>query len=315
LSEYRAGYDVTEVAFLEEDVFGTKKTTGAFKPIPQVVLFDPQVNPTKRPKTGLGRQIAASIPTVKKNFDLQLNMELVTKSTSPAFEWNELFYYGLSNGAYGDTYSLTKRLKSITLGAKLDLATDQFWTCTGNKLNTMELGCPDITDVLKLNMGFFVQNAVFNETDYVSGALTRQGAVAANQPSLRLGDLDMELDSGGGYSSLISRVNSFNLRVDRTLQRRGNAASDKQLWAAFVEGRCNVVLAMNLDFNSINEYTQTVGDTEIDFKITIPDASGGRIITLSDGKFTRFRTPHREVELIAVPVELQFTDIGLTTEP
>ena len=200
MAEYRGAYDLTEVAFIEEAeaTQGTTPTAGAWKPIPVVTAFDPKFNPKIKRKVGLGNFKPVSLHTVKKEFTLDMEMDLVAKSSNPAFEWLELAYYAISNSTFANTFALTKRLKTISVGAKYDLATDEYELLKGCMINKLALsGSAEDENPLKMALNFDALNMVpIGTTDYVSGTATRNNAVSSTQAYITMADVDIQVNAG-----------------------------------------------------------------------------------------------------------------------
>lgn len=313
MSEYRAGYDVSEVAFIAESVFGTKPTTGAWKPFGVVTAFKPSPNPTIKEKVGLGRQTLSTQQTVKKNFELEIEQELVVESTNPAYHFMERFRYVTTDSAYGNTFALSNRIPSQSIGAKLDLTTDEYFLLTGCKCDRLELRSGGVDSIIKMVEHHQVQNLTLGTTDYVSGSATRNSAVSNALAYIRHADCDLQIDTGGGYTNIYDRINSWTVRVTRDLKKAGSNLADKTLWAAFPEGKTTVEVDLNLDFNSRNEWTQLLADTEFDLKLSVPSGSGGKTVTFTDGKWNRLDSPHSEMDLIDINVSAKFASYAVAT--
>lgn len=313
MSEYRAGYDVTEVAFIVEGTYGTKPTSGAWKPFGVVTKFDPHASPTIKEKVGLGRQTLSAQQIVKKAFECDIEWEVQAESTNPAFCWAERLRYILNQAAYGASLSLDKRINSQSIGAKLDLATDEFFLLTGCKCDKFEIGSEGGHSIIKVSEHLMAQNMLVNTTDYVSGTATRNAALADSLAFIRHADCDIQINTGGGYTNLYDRVNSWKLRLTRDLSRRGSSLTDKTLYQAIIEGKMEIALDLNLDFNSLTEYTQFLADTGFDIKVSIPTGTGGKALTLSTGKWNSVGSPLNEMDTVDVSVSSKFASIAVAT--
>jgi len=312
MSEYRAGYDVVECLWIDEGAdFGTTPTTGTWKPIWLVNNFHPKPRPIFKEKVGVGRQLPSDFIEVKKYAEARIELELLAKQADPAFEWTDIWHYIITNAAYGEAFSLGKRLKSLSIGAKLDLATDEFWLLKGCKPTGFSIA-GELDSPLKGSIDILSQVASFGTIDYVSGDATRQANPASDY--IKHEDSDVIIDVGGnGASSIIDRLNSWEFSVRRTLERKGKAATDPKLYKTFVEKDVVLELRVNLDFDSIAQLTQFLNTTPFDAVIKIPSAADGRQITLSNGKWLELDIPHRELDLIALDLTAKFAGLSVAT--
>jgi len=318
MSEFRAGYDVVETLFLEETEFGATPATGEWQATWLTTNFDPRPRPTIKEKIGLGRQLPSKYLEVKRFGEFTLEAEMLAKVTSPAYEWSKLFWFIVTDQTYGATFDLGKRLKSFSLGAKLDLAADEFWHLKGCKLTRFEIRSDGVDQVLRRIASGICQNYDYTTTDYVVAPATRQSPPVPIPATayLKHGDADIMIDAGSGYGDaniLYSRLNSWSFIMERTLQKRGTDPTIKTLYRAFAEERCNVKMRLNLDFNSRVELEQFIDSTEIDLKLQLPTGTDGRQIIVSDGKWLEHSTPKREIDLISVDLMASFTNLAVTT--
>jgi len=307
MSELRAGYDVVECVYIEESTFGATPTSGTWKPIALVTNFDPRPRPIYKEKIGIGRQIPSGYTRVKRYAEFTINHELLAKESSPEFEWTQIWYYIVTNQAYGASFSLGKRLKTLSIGAKLDLSTDEYWLLKGCMLSRYEIGSGGADQVLTGTIEGVAQLATFSETDYVSGTATRQANPTSDY--IKHGDCDLKIAESSIYDSL----NSWSFVIERTIERKGTDSSDATLYRTFAPTRCDISLRINRDFDSKTELNQFLNDTSFTAELYIPNESGGRKITLSGGKWQELSSPHREIDLIDLTLTARFTDLSVTT--
>jgi hypothetical protein len=306
MTEYRAGYDVTECLFIEEATFGTTPTTGTWKPMWLVNNFDPKHRPIQKPKIGVGRQLPSSYTEVKKYAEALIELEMLAKQGSPAFEWTDIFYFICTNSAYGATFNFDKRLKSLSIGAKLDLTTDEYWLLKGCKLTGFEIS-GELDNPLKARINVLSQIDSFGTTDYVSGSATRQ----ANPTSEYIKHEDCDITIAA--SSIIERLNNWTLSGRRTIERKGKSTADAKLYKAFVERDAELSLRVNLDFNSTTELTQLLSATEFTATVSIPSGATGRLLTLTNGRWAEHASPHRELDLISMDLTAKFSGLAVST--
>lgn len=307
MSELRAGYDVTECLYIEESTFGTTPNSGTWKPIALVNNFDPRYRPAYKEKIGIGRQLPSKYVLVKKFAEFTINHELLAKVDSPSFEWTDIWYYIITNETYGASFSLGKRLKTLSIGAKLDLATDEYWLLKGCMLTRYEIASGGVDQVLTGTIEGIAQDASQSTTDYVTGTATRQANPTSDY--IKHGDCDILISDSSIYNS----VNSWAFTVERTVEKRGKASSDAKLYRTFAPTRCDINLRINRDFDSTTQLSQFLNDTEFTAIIKIPSESGGRQITLSGGKWQELTIPHREIDLIAMDLTAKFTGLSVST--
>src|SRR5690606_287379 len=137
------------------------------------------------------------------------------------------------------------------------------------------------------------QIASYGTTDYVSGSATRR----ANPTSDYIKHADADIVIG---SSIYDYLNSWNLTLERTLEKRGRDASSPTLYKTLIETRFNAELRVNIDFDSITQLNNFLNHTKFNAVVKVPSGSGGREITLSDGYWLEHSSPHREIDLISV---------------
>jgi len=307
MSELRAGYDVVECVYIEEPTFGTTPTSGTWKPIALVTNFDPRPRTIYKEKIGVGRQLPSKYVRVKRYAEFTINHELLAKETSPEYEWTQIWYYIITNAAYGSTFSLGKRLKTLSIGAKLDLSTDEYWLLKGCMLNRYEIASGGVDQVVTGTIEGVAQLADFSETDYVTGTATRQANPSSDY--IKHGDCEITIAGNDIYDS----INSWSFVIERTIERKGKNASDGTLYRTFVPTRCDISLRINRDFDSTTELNQFLNDTEFTAVLKIPSESGGRQITLSGGKWQELSSPHREIDLIDLTLTARFTGLSVET--
>jgi len=304
----RFGYDVVEVVWIEETSFGVTPTTGTWKHAGLPTGFEPRPQLQWKEKVGLGNQIITDNVKIKEFAELTFAYELLKEQATPAYQWTNLIAYILGETGEATTINLEKRIKSLSIGAKLELATDEFWLFKGCKLNTLELsGNVETNEPIVATLGIISQKASYGTTDYVSGTATRQAAPTTDYilPS------DCDLLYGG--SSIYARLSEWRLRINRNLIKRGRDDTDKTLFRSFEEGKVEVELSIVLDFDSRIELEDFLNATKKDVAIQVPSGTGGRSINLTGGKWREATIPKRELELIALTLTAPYTDINIST--
>jgi len=304
----RAGYDVTEVMWIKEATFGSTPTSGEWLHAGNPIGFDPRHRPIYKRRIGLGRQYPSAFDLVKKYAELTLEYELMKKDTTigSEYEWTELIAYIFGETGNAATITLEKHISPLSIGAKLDLATDEFFLLAGSKLTEIEIRSA-IEEVVSCRASTLSQKMTHGTVDYVSGTATRK-TFPTTDP-IYFSDLDLTYKG----SSILDSIQNFAFRIRRDIQRRGSDSTDKKLYRAFEEQGLSIEFEITRDFNSTTELTDFLGDTAFNVNIDIPSGSGGRRIELSGGKWQELAPPKRELELINVTLRAEFAGCQIST--
>jgi len=273
------------------------------------VGFDPRPRPQWKKKVGLGKNIITKLLKVKEFAELTLAYELLAKDTSPVYQWTTFLSYILGDDGEGTTIVDEKHIQPVSIGAKIDLTTDEFWHLKGCKLNTLELRGNVLTnEPVTATCGILSQIASYGTTDYVSGDATR--GAAPDTDYIYPSDCDLEIPAA---SSIYGKLSEWTLRINRNLIKRGRDDTTKTLFRSFEEGELEIELGIVMDFESKTELDDFMGATPRTATLELPSGVGGRAITLTNGYWRDMSIPKRELELIALNLTAQYTDISIGT--
>jgi len=309
-SSARFGYDVTEIMWIVESILGTTPTSGVWLHAGHPLGLDPRPQPQWSEKIGLGRQIISAIEVTKKWGEFTVNYELEKEDEDVGYEyeWMDLIAYILGDDGNSATVVDEKHLASISLGSKLDLETDEFWLFKGCKLNTLEMrGNIIANDPVRNTLTALAQDYSYGTTDYI-GSGSRKSF--PNTGRIFASDCDLEIPSG---SSIYDRLSEWTFRIGRNLQKRGAKTGNAQLFRNFEEGKLEVELEIVLDFDKKTELDDFLNATKRTAVLKVPTGTGGRSITLTDGKWREMTKPTRELDLIALTLRAPYTDISVGT--
>ena len=301
----RAGYDVTEAMWIKEATFGTVPTTGAWKHLGHITMFDPVRRPTYKERIGLGRQYPSNLELMKEDAELSVEFGALLKSVASGaeYEWMDLYALMWGEDDAAATVDLEKHEASMSVGAKLDLATDEYMLVKGAKFQEARIIAEHGPEPIRQILSFLGQKHTHGTVDYVSGTATRK-----NFPStllMKFADTDL-LYNG---ASIIERLQSFEFTMRRKLDKRGGYPAEKTLYSKLSEMELSMDVSITLDFDSTPELNDFMGDVNRDILIKIPSGTGGRQLNLFSCKWREMRKPQRELDLI----ELRLTASVLGT--
>jgi len=293
VADVRGGFDVTEAMFITEGTsWGTKPITGAWLHFGVPTLFDVQRRPIFKRKIGLGRQYPSDLILIKEYAELRVEAEMlaIDETVGSEYEWLDDYNYIWGLSVVAATIDLEKHMGSLSIGAKLDLTTDEYILLTGAK--QIEYAIIAVVDqpVIK-RINFIAHPYTHTEVDYVSGDATRK--TFPDTSYIKFGDCDFLCPS-----SVLDRIQRFELIFRRDIQRRGNNATTPTKYGKFAEVGMAIEVNVTLDFDSTSELDDFLGDTPRDITIKIPDVVDGREINLPSCRWREMRKPIREVDLI-----------------
>jgi len=307
----RGVFDVIEALYIEESTRGTTPTTGTWKPYGLPTLVDPRRAATKIRRRGIGTQKPTAFQTVKEHWTARLEYDLLTKETSPAYNWKDFLNMALNIDGSGNPQN---QPKMFSLGAKVDLSTDEFYWLKGGSIENFEISGRDLEGTVKAAVDAVFQSGDYGITDYVSGSATRQAMPTTAAKQIAFGDIDIWYDTTtpDDADSIIHRINSWSFNFRRRLEKRGTMAGAATKWRDFVCVEQNLELELNLDFDSRTEYEHFIDDTGFYCTLNIPEASGGVKLALSGGSWVGGELPVRELDLMGVTLRGEFTQLTVT---
>lgn len=302
----RAGYHVAELMWIEETAFGSIPQAGTWNHFGDAVMIDPRLIPTHKSRVGLGRVIEKDFIKTKEYAELVANATLLAKDAVNGYEWIDILNYAMGVSAPAAIIDLEKTTASLCIGAKLDLATDEFETLVGCKINRYELGS-EVDGMVELRLGAIAQGYTYNTTDYKQGLAVR--ATFPTTDPIKHSDIDLEIAAGSIHAAL----QRWSMRLTRDIEKKGSKTGEATKYGAFYEEKVTVELEIVRDFDSTTQLTQFLNNTKFNAEISIPTGIGGRKLTLSDGRWITGSKPARELELIGLTLTGKFCDLAVTT--
>jgi len=300
---YRGGFDVTETVYIKESTFGTTPSEGTWLPIWRTTNFNPRIQMIYKESTGLGSQVITDFTKVKEYVECDIEHEILKKQTSPAYNWKDFYLYIVSTGQSGTP---SNTIDSFSLGAKLDLATDEFWHLKGCKIQSYEIRGDSIEDIITGRISIIGQYGRHTTTDYVTGTASRQANPTSD--TVHFGEADLLI----GGSSIYGDLSRWSLTFARTIERKGTDSTTKTLYKSLVETAREYTLEITRDFNSTNELSAFQNASDVSATIKLPNESGGVQIDLTDGKWERLEAPAREIDLIALTLTAKFKTLTVS---
>jgi len=289
--------------YITESTYGSTPTSGEWQQVALVDSLTPRLVQSRRDKRGVGNQQPSAFTLTKKHAECALEHTLLKKSTSPAWEWTDLYAYIVGSGL-----SLANRVNPFSLGFKLDLATDEFGLLKGCKIREYTVEGA-LGEEVRGRVAILGQDYTYGTTDYVSGTATRQAAVTTDPITFA----DVDVAYGSTPTSIVDRVSAFSFTLSRDLKLLGSDSTTKTLYRALEEQARDINAEVTLDFNSTSELNDFLGDTSFTLRFDLPSETGGRRVDLTGGKWLNVDQVLREVDLIALRLRARFTGMTLST--
>jgi len=301
-------WDLAAVAHLTEGTPGTTPTTGTWLPLARVVGFTPEYKPTRLGSVGIGRQNPSDYDTVKKLYGYTVDLEMVKKVASPAYDPYTILQYiiELASGADGVP---DNALESHSLLTKLDLTTDEFWWFKGCMVDKVEVSGNDVADRVKARIHALALWGDYGTTNPVSGTATLQANPA--ETSINFKDCDVLYDPTTP-ASIMDDVSAFKLSLERTIEPRGSHATlGKAYYRELVPTSRKWSAEVTKDFDSRDELEDFIDDVKTKLTIEVPNEADGSIFALTSGYLmpsTEVR--YADLELVAIRMSGEFASIA-----
>lgn len=270
-------YDLTQLDIIDETAEGTLPTAGAWMPL--VPLF-------KRARFGIGenrvvqrgnKQTIAIDKRVKKwgvfEFDLLL---FKYAAGPPIWDWWNIINKALYGAATG---AQVLRPASISLGAKLNRTTPEYWTFSGIKLEQAVLRGSFIEGEAILSIRGISRKVSFNTTNYIQGTATRN-ADPSSTPMVPASDISILLDG----TDRSTELDNFNLTISRTYKMSGRDATDGINFREFTPQTFDAKLEVQQDPLRSEHMTKFVDDTAITCEVKAQNSASGKQIQFTASK-------------------------------
>lgn len=295
----RGAWDFDQVHHITESQFGSTPTTGTWLPVHRVKRFEATPMFVKRPKVGIGRQNPSDWEKTKDLYEYTIEVELVKKETSPAYDPYTFVQYIIEKASGADGVP-DNALESFSLCARANITTDEFFWLKGCMHDKVELIGREVSDRVTARFHGLAQWGDYGTTDPVSGTATRQ-ALPATDDTIEFGDCDVLYDPTTP-ASILSRLESWRLSLSREIVPRGLNATTTTLYREFVPRSRTWEAEISLDFDSRTEYEHFIDMTKTKITFEIPNAVGGSIFALTSGYWNPGRSglPVGELDLLNV---------------
>jgi len=300
----RGLWDVTELVWITETEWGVTPTTGTWKPVGGFESFTPEPRPVLTEKGGLGSQTVTDQQLVKLSGRFTIEHELKEKVTDPAFDWYNLLDTIVNKDGSGNPQNYPKH---FSLGAKLDLATDEFWHLKGCTIEEYTVEGRSADDTIRGRITGIAKQPIYGTTDYVSGSATRQSEPSSD--AIVFGEADVEVPDG---SSILGELISWSLTLRRTLTLRGADSAEPTLYGSIVPSKREYTLRIARDFRDKAEVENFINATERTAALEIPSASGGWNLALTGGRWRAMTKTFRDLDLIGFSFEGRFSGLVVT---
>ena len=302
-----AASDIAEVVFIEEAAFGTQPIAGAWLQFgnPTGFGFEPQY--TVHRKRGLGHQKPTAFKKIKEFWRGRVDFDVLVKDTSPVYNWSAILDMIINKTGANIP---ADQGNFMSMGAKIDIATDEFYALNGGKLDSLTVGGSAVDDVIKASIEGIFQSGDYSETDYVTGTATRTAEI--DSATVAYGDCDVLWGVDASEATILSRLNSWSWNFTRAHRMRGTLAGATTKYREFVGVQQDITASLNIDFDSKTELEYLIDQTGFSLILKVPTGTGGVQIDCDGGKFVSGQLPVRELDLLGVTLNAEFTQVTVT---
>lgn len=281
-------YDVLEIDTIPESSDGILPTSGNWQRYALAY---------QRAKFGIGEnrighygnsQTLSIDKRVKKWGLYELEFLLLKYSASPAWDWWSV----VKNAFYGsnsEPAAPATRPGTVSIGAKLNYATPEYWTLLGCKHTQVQLIGNMTQGELKMKLSGMSRFATLNTTDYVQGSAARLTA-PAKDPIIPANDVKILLD-GVDRST---EIEDFTLTLSRTYKQAGRDTNDGAAFREFVPMTFEGRLELKQEPLRSEHMTKYLSDTAITCEIQAQSSTNGKKITFSAAKHHKGDQEHQE---------------------
>lgn len=293
-----AWYDVTQIDTLNEVTDGTLETSGVWTPL--ALQYE-------RAKFGIGQNRSkhfgnSQTPTIDKRTKFwglyELDLVPMKYSASPAWDWWSI----VKNAFYGtgvEPAAPALRPSTISIGAKLNYTTAQFWTLLGCKHTQVQLSGKMTEDPLSLKISGMSRFATKNTTDYVQGSATR-GADPPKEEIIPSTDVSIFLDG----TDKSSDIEDFTLTLARGYKQLGRDSTNGLAFRAFAPRSFSGKLELNMGSTSLAQMDKFLADQNVTCEMRVQNSTGGKKIQFTAGKHQGADQEHKSEELSMLKLDI-----------
>jgi len=298
--------------FITEGTFGATPTSGTWPPVSLVKSFEPRYMPNFKPKVGIGRQNPSNWTLVKEYYEFDLELEVIKREAAGYNFWT-LPQYILEIGGGPTDGSPDNVLESFSLGAKLDLATDEYWHLMGCMLDRVDFIGSSVDDLVTMKLHGIAQDGDYTITDPCTLGSASRGDPPTDLYQIGMSECDVLYSKvPAAVSSIMDDISSFRLSMIRTLDKRGTDGTTDTLYRAFVPKDRRWEVEIMKDFDSRTELEHFIDGSRVDCSIEIPNESLGIVFTLEDGYWqSPSGVPVRELDLLNLRLVGEFSEISV----
>lgn len=281
-------YDVLEVDHIVEAADGTLPTSGnwtRYNLAFQRAKFGIGENRIKH----YGNSQTLSIDKRVKKWGLyELDLIALKYSASPLWDW----WTVVKNAFYGSASEPAPpalRPGTVSIGAKLNYATPEYWTLRGCKHNQIQLIGNMTQGELKMKVSGMSRFATLDTIDYIQGSASRLAA-PAKDPIIPANDVTILLDG----TDRSTEIEDFTLTLSRVLKQAGRDSSDGAAFREFVPNTFEGKLELKQEPLRSEHMTKYLADTPITCEIRAQNSTNGKKIQFTAAKHQKSDQEHQE---------------------
>lgn len=302
-----AWYDVTQIDTLNEVTDGILETTGAWGPL--ALAYE-------RAKFGIGQSRMthsgnSQSKTIDKRTKLwglyELDLVPMKYSSSPAWDWWSI----VKNAFYGiaaEPAAPALRPGTLSLGAKLNYSSPQYWTLLGCKHTQIQLSGKITEDPLSLKISGMSRFVTKDSTNYVQGSATRL-ADPPKDPIIPSNDVSIYLDG----TEQTQNVEDFTLTLARAFKQMGRDNTNGLAFRTFAPRGFTGKLELNMGSSSLAQLDKFLADLNVTVEMRIQNSTGGKKIQFTAGKNQDASQEHKKEDQSLLKLDIDGSSFLVTT--
>lgn len=301
-------FDVLELDQIAESVDGTLPTSGNWQRL-ALAYQKAKLGIAENRITHYGNSQSLSIDKrVKKWGIYELDLLALKYSASPLWDW----WSFVKNAFYGtavEPAAPSLRPGTVSIGAKLNYATPEYWTLRGCKHTQVQLLGNMTQGELKMKVSGMARFATLDTTDYIQGSATRLTA-PAKDPIIPANDVTILLDG----TDRSTEIEDFTLTLARTYKQSGRDSSDGAAYREFVPNTFAGKLELKQDPLRSEHLTKYLADTGITCEIRAQNSTNGKKIQFTAAKHRKGDQEHVEQQSPSMlSLEIEGSTFSVTT--
>lgn len=302
-----AWYDVTQIDTLNEVTDGILETTGSWGPL-ALTYERAMFGIGQKRMSHFGNSQTKSIDKRTKFWGLyELDLVPLKYSVSPAWDWWSI----IKNAFYGtaaEPAPPSLRPNTISIGAKLNYPTPQYWTFLGCKHTQVQLSGKMTEDPLSLKISGMSRFATKNTTDYVQGSANRLSNPTAD-PIIPSNDVSIFLDG----TEQSHNVEDFTLTLGRTYKQMGRDSTNGLAYRTFAPRSFSGKIELNMGSSSLAQIDKFLADQNVTVEMRIQNSTGGKKIQFTAGKHQDAKQPHQKEDQSLLNLDIDGLSFLVTT--